>query len=89
MTGFRSIPVPWRPGLVDKLPGCLYPVGVPRARSLHVLSVPRGTLHHGPIYTVYIGPCIVIVQEQCESRGGRPGLSVLTSLLVSVDEKLF
>ena len=24
----------------------------------------------------------------CESRGGRPGLSVLTSLLVSVDVKL-
>ena len=28
-----------------------------------------------------------IVQEVCESRGGRPGLSVLTSLLVSVDVK--
>ena len=28
-----------------------------------------------------------IVQELCESRGGRPGLSVLTSLLVSVDIK--
>ena len=28
-----------------------------------------------------------IVQEWCESRGGRPGLSVLTSLLVSVDIK--
>ena len=26
-----------------------------------------------------------IIQELCESRGGRPGLSVLTSLLVSVD----
>ena len=31
---------------------------------------------------------MVIVQELCESRGGRPGLSVLTSLLVSVDLKL-
>ena len=31
----------------------------------------------------------IIVQELCESRGGRPGLSVLTSLLVSVDEKLY
>ena len=32
---------------------------------------------------------IIIVQELCESRGGRPGpLSVLTSLLVSVDVKL-
>ena len=31
----------------------------------------------------------VIVQELCESRGGRPGLSVLTSLLVSVDVKTY
>ena len=30
-----------------------------------------------------------IVQELCETRGGRPGLSVLTSLLVSVDVKLY
>ena len=29
-----------------------------------------------------------IVQELCENRGGRPGLSVLTSL-VSVDVKLY
>ena len=29
----------------------------------------------------------VIVHELCESRGGRPGLLVLTSLLVSVDVK--
>ena len=27
------------------------------------------------------------VQELCESRGGRPGLSVLMSLMVSVDVK--
>ena len=27
------------------------------------------------------------VQELCESRGGRPGLSDLTSLMVSVDVK--
>ena len=31
----------------------------------------------------------VIVQELCESRGGRPGLPVLTSLPVSVDVKLY
>ena len=31
----------------------------------------------------------VRVQELCESRGGRPGLSVLTSLLGSVDVKLY
>ena len=30
-----------------------------------------------------------IIQELCESRGGRPGLSVLTSLLVSVDVKQY
>ena len=30
-----------------------------------------------------------IVRELCESRGGRPGLSVLMSLLVSVDVKLY
>ena len=30
-----------------------------------------------------------IVQELCESRGGHPELSVLTSLLVSVDVKLY
>ena len=29
----------------------------------------------------------VIVQELCESGGGRPGLSVLTSLMVSVEVK--
>ena len=29
----------------------------------------------------------IIVQELCESRGGRSELSVLTSLLVSVDVK--
>ena len=34
-------------------------------------------------------PASPIVQELCESRGGRPGLSILTSLLVSVDVKLY
>ena len=32
---------------------------------------------------------VVRVEELCESRGGRPGLSVLTSLLVSVDVKIY
>ena len=32
---------------------------------------------------------LFIVQELCESRGGRPGLSVLTSLLASVDVKIY
>ena len=30
-----------------------------------------------------------IVQELCESRGGRPGLTILTSLLVSMDVKIY
>ena len=39
-------------------------------------------------YIIYLSPHLHdIVQELCESRGGRPGLSVLTSLLVSVDVK--
>ena len=32
---------------------------------------------------------VTIVQELCESRGDRPGLSVLTSLLVSAAVKLY
>ena len=32
---------------------------------------------------------LLTVQELCESRGGRPGLAVLTSLLVSVDVKQY
>ena len=31
----------------------------------------------------------IIVQELCESRGGRPGLSVLMSLLASMDVKIY
>ena len=31
----------------------------------------------------------IIVQELCVSRGGRPGLSVLTSHLISVDVKQY
>ena len=31
----------------------------------------------------------VLVQELCESRGGRPGISVLTSLMVSEDVKQY
>ena len=42
-----------------------------------------------PIYTPATILLLIIVQELCESRGGRPGLSVLTSLLVSVDVKLY
>ena len=41
------------------------------------------------IYIDKINDGVVIVQELCESRGGRPGLSVLTRLLVSVDVKIY
>ena len=40
-----------------------------------------------PIMVRTMSVDVLIVQELCESRGGRPGLSVLTSLLVSVDVK--
>ena len=47
-------------------------------------------LHSGAhVYKEQTAPLIafLIVQELFESRGGRPGLSVLTNLLVSVDVK--
>ena len=40
------------------------------------------------MFTYLLTAASLIVQELCESRGGRPGLSVLTSLLVSVDVKI-
>ena len=42
-----------------------------------------------PRYGIKDSACSVSVHssELCDSRGGRPGLSVLTSLLVSVDVK--
>ena len=33
--------------------------------------------------------CRTQIKELCESRGGRPGLSVITSLVVSVDAKQY
>ena len=39
------------------------------------------------IYMSMLMPCLVM--ELCESRGGRPGLSVLTNLMVSVNVKLY
>ena len=47
-----------------------------------------GDTENSPLYTS-IATGAVIVRELCESRGGRPGLSVLASLLVSVDVKLY
>ena len=43
-----------------------------------------------PLYIViYQEAQTLIVQELCESRGGRPELCVLTSLMVSMDIKLY
>ena len=39
------------------------------------------------LFNAELSPERYIVQELCDSPGGRPGLSVLTSLLVSVDVK--
>ena len=54
---------------------------------------PRGRHHpsSGTIITikVYIKRVLSVLEELCESRGGRPGLSVLTSLMVSVDVKQY
>ena len=47
---------------------------------------PKTVINHDRTHAMLFTP-LVIVQELCESRGGRPGLSVLTSLLVSVDVK--
>ena len=42
--------------------------------------------HQSHFHTTETSVCLAIyrVQELCESRGGRPGLSVLTSLMVPV-----
>ena len=60
-----------------------------RSRGCESGLLPRchlKTTGHKSVKCEPVWPCIV--QELCESRGGRPGLSVLTSLLVSVDVKI-
>ena len=59
------------------------PVGIQNAAATSEITKDPG-LHKGNT-----GSQTRIVQELCESRGGRPGLSVLTSLLVSVDIKIY
>ena len=53
-------------------------------RGRHTLVVTADVFCHDK-HTFVASASKFIVQELCESRGGRPGLSVLTSLLVSVD----
>ena len=52
------------------------------AMDLYIQSMPWTY-----IYMSMLMPCLVM--ELCESRGGRPGLSVLTNLMVSVNVKLY
>ena len=53
-----------------------------------VVTLPRCI--DGLVLLAAAARALVIVQELCESRGGRAaGLSVPTSLLVSVDVKLY
>ena len=54
---------------------------------IKALTPKTGMLCSVLINSVLFNLLSVIVQELCESRGGRPGLSVLTSLPVSVDVK--
>ena len=77
--------------------------GFPIVGSEHVRNTDTKTKTWAPTVTLTRHACkylvrkytgctsggVVIVQELCESRGGRPGLSVLTSLLVSVDVKIY
>ena len=73
-----------------------YFVVVVHFRTLnHTLPIQRGRVMNLPYEDKLCTKCSsadigdVIVQELCESRGGRPALSVLTSLLVSVDVKIY
>ena len=64
----------------------------PKAYSRNGLKGMGGVMWWGKSMYIYIYlslHCLHIVQELCESRSGRPGLSVLTSLLVSVDVKIY
>ena len=64
--------------------GCMQPSTLTKAsNTASTLMVSVDVKHH--VYLLYS----FIVQELCESRGGRPRMSILTSLLVSVDVKLY
>ena len=61
----------------------------PCSANFSPVLLPKLTEGRGYIKTITKRKKRKKVQELCESRGGRPGLSVLTSLLVSVDVKLY
>ena len=57
--------------------------------ALGKMKHPRSLRYFLDVYEEWWVSFGIIVQELCESRGGRPGLSVLTSFLVSVDVKIY
>ena len=73
--------------LQPRLGGAALPTGSARADSLEYHSAWRRSATSTKEQLVATYRLFIIVQELCESRGGRPGLFVLTSLLVSVDVK--
>ena len=58
-------------------------------QTQRAITGPRSKVRHDDIFYRSGQTRKYTVQELCESRGGRPGLSVLTSLLISVDVKLY
>ena len=68
-------------------PTLLTPVQIKPKNRLNRNGTNYSSGADAPLLYVRASTLYVIVQELCESRGGRPGLSVLTSLLVSVDVK--
>ena len=76
------------PGMARRLPQVRRLLAVP-GRVVHVLRSRRQDVLQARLLKVRWTEPRSIVQELCESRGGRPGLSVLMSLLVSVDVKLY
>ena len=67
---------------------CLFALPLLTSQTSPLQSQRATSLEFRPII-VSFGLFVCIVQELCESRGGRLGLSVLTSLLVSVDVKIY
>ena len=57
------------------------------AITVHILCTPVNSVPVINVIRSHLHSSGLIVQELCESRGGHPGQSVLTSLLVSVDVK--
>ena len=55
----------------------------------HTWCIPNPAKHAAINKDILHQDRALTVKELCESRGGRPGLSVLTSLMVSVDVKQY